>query len=296
LPIALLYGKFSYNQGENTMVDLHCHSRYSDGSLTIEEILKLAEKNSIDVLSITDHDTVDGIDHFINTDSNVQKVAGVEISVDWEKGTFHLVGLFIDHKNAKLIETLDKLKNYRRKRNINLIKNLSELLGREIKLEEISDENYGELGRPHIAKFMVKEGLVKSIDEAFEKYLAKGKPLYVPKSRLSLEESISLINSAGGISIIAHPITIITDDMDRFFSKMKDMGIDALEVYCSLHSENDAKKYLSISERYGFLVSMGSDFHGENKKDVFLGKHGCNNEDAYKYYKKLKEYHESKFL
>ncbi|ADR18750.1 PHP domain-containing protein [Calditerrivibrio nitroreducens] len=278
------------------MVDLHCHSRYSDGSLTIEEILKLAEKSDIDVLAITDHDTVDGIEHFVNTDSNVQKVAGVEISVDWDKGTFHLVGLFIDHKNTKLRETLDKLKHFRRERNINLIKNLSELLGREVKLEEISDENYGELGRPHIAKFMVKEGVVKSIDEAFEKYLAKGKPLYVPKSRLSLEESISLINSAGGVSVIAHPITIITEDLDSFFTKMKDIGVDAVEAYCSLHSENDAKKYLSIAERYGFLVSMGSDFHGDNKKEVFLGKHGCNKEDAYRYYNKLKEYHESKFL
>lgn len=272
------------------MIDLHCHSRYSDGTFTPQELIKEAEKEEIEVLALTDHDTIDGIEPFLNTSTHISKVSGLEISIDWDSGTFHLVGLFVDHNNEELKKNLKILQQYRRERNEILLNNLSNLLGTEVKAEDITDENFGELGRPHIAKFMVKKGLVKDIDEAFEKYLGKGKPLYVPKKRLSIEDSISLIKSSGGISIIAHPITLILEDENEFFSKMKKIGVDGIEAYCSLHTEKEIQKYLYIAEKFGFLVSVGSDFHGANKSDAKLGKHGCSREDSFKYYKKMLEY------
>lgn len=272
------------------MVDLHCHSRYSDGTLTLEELIKNAEEIGIEVLALTDHDTIDGIEPFLNTPSNIHKVSGLEISVDWDNGTFHLVGLFVNHNDKNLKETLLKLQQYRRERNEILLKNLTNLLGKEVRPRDITDENYGELGRPHIAKFMVREGLVKSIDEAFEKYLGKGKPLYAPKKRLSIEDSVSLIKSSGGISIIAHPITLTLENELEFFVRMKEIGVDGIEAFCSLHSSKDAQKYLSIAEKFDFLISIGSDFHGTNKTDAQLGKHGCTKEDSFRYYKKMLDY------
>jgi len=272
------------------MVDLHCHSRYSDGTYDVKDLLMQAEQSGITVLALTDHDTIDGIEPFLKTESHVKKIPGIEISIDWNKGTFHLVGLFIDHKNQKLNETIDKLKQFRRERNNLLLQKLSELIGKEVKMEDISEENYGELGRPHIAQFMIKKGLVKTIEEAFEKYLGKGKSLYVPKKRLYLENASYLIKTAGGISIIAHPITIEIENEDNFFKMAKDLGVDGIEVYCSLHSEKEVAKYMNIAEKYNFLISLGSDFHGTNKKDVLLGKHGCDENASLFYYQKMLEY------
>ncbi|MCA1926977.1 MAG: PHP domain-containing protein [Calditerrivibrio sp.] len=265
------------------MVDLHCHSNFSDGTLNPEEILKLAEKIGLNALALTDHDTVDGIDIFMNGNSKVKRIPGVEISVDYDDGTFHMVGLFIDYNNKDLLSSLEQLKKFRKERNVIIINMLSELLGRVVDIGEIDCEAYGELGRPHIAKFMRREGIVSSIEEAFDKYLGKGKKIYVDKKRLSVEDSIRLIKSAGGLSILAHPVTLGKDDRFNlnFFRNLKDMGLDGIESFCSLHSEIFSKKYLNIAKELELLVSAGSDFHGENKDSVYLGVHGCSDSDFY---------------
>lgn len=265
------------------MVDLHCHSNFSDGTLSPEEIIRLAERIGINAIAITDHDTVDGIDIFMNVDSKVKRIPGIEISVDYDNGTFHMVGLFIDHNNKELISAIEQLKKFRKERNVIIIDMLSELLGRAVDVREIGCEAYGELGRPHIAKFMIREGLVGSIEEAFNKYLGKGRKLYVGKKRLNVEDSIKLIKSAGGFSILAHPVTLGENDRFNlnFFRKLKDIGLDGVEAFCSLHSDDLAKKYLNIADELELLVSVGSDFHGENKDSVYLGAHGCSDSDFY---------------
>lgn len=269
------------------MVDLHCHSNYSDGTYTPQELLRQAEKTGLTVLALTDHDTVDGLKEFLATITPVHKVAGVEISIDYDAGIFHMVGLFIDPFNSDLLDTLEVLKNYRRLRNKFIIDKLSGLVGRKVEMEEIATDNYGELGRPHIARFMIKMGIVRTIEEAFELYLGKGRPLYADKKRLSVDDAIDLIHRAGGLAILAHPITLSESDRFdfNFFKKLKSKGLDGLEAYCSLHSYEQAAMYLKFAKELDFGVSMGSDFHGENKTDVFLGKHGCT--DSEKYYNDL---------
>ncbi|MCX8084798.1 MAG: PHP domain-containing protein [Calditerrivibrio sp.] len=257
------------------MVDLHCHSKYSDGTLSPEELVLLAEKKGLQILALTDHDTIDGIGDFKACPTNIQRVSGLEISINWDRGTFHLIGLFVDEGDNNLVETLKQLKLYRRERNSHILLKLSEMLGRKVTEDEISLDNYGELGRPHIAKYLIKEGIVQSIDEAFEKYLGKGKFLYTPKKRLSLEEANEVIKNAGGLSFVAHPVTLDLEDEERFYSILRKIGVDGIEVYCSLHNGDDIKKYNKIAKEYGFLMGVGSDFHGENKDGVVLGGHNC---------------------
>jgi len=123
------------------MVDLHCHSNYSDGTYTPQELLRQAEKTGLTVLALTDHDTVDGVKEFLATSTPVHQVAGVEISIDYDTGTFHMVGLFIDPFNSDLLDNLEMLKNYRRLRNKFIIDKLSCLVGRKVEMEEIATDN-----------------------------------------------------------------------------------------------------------------------------------------------------------
>jgi len=255
------------------MIDLHCHSTYSDGTKSPAELLAYAERLGVEVLALTDHDTVSGIDDFFSVESNIEKLAGTEISIELEKGTFHLVGLMLDHKERVLVETLDKLKQYRRERNVDILKSASELLGYEVQVSDVTYENVGEISRPHIARFLVSKGVVKDIPEAFEKYLAKGAPLYHPKKRLYFEEAAEMIKGAGGLSILAHPKTLKLerDEYLPFIKDLKDKGLDALEVYSSDHDKDDFAFFNDIASKLDLGISGGSDYHGENKAGVQLG-------------------------
>ena len=255
------------------MIDLHIHSYFSDGTLSPEEICKVALENDLKAIALTDHDTIDGIYEFLNSDSDLIKIPGVEISLDFTMGTFHLLGLNIDSKHPDLITAMGNLKRFRRERNKKLIALISELVGRWVSEMEISSENRGELGRPHIAKFLVREGVVKSIPEAFDRYLGKGRVLYVEKAKLDTEEAFKVIKSAGGKAVLAHPTTLNLDS-ERFISfvnRLKNMGLDGIEAFCPLHSPTDCNFYEKIAKRFNLLVTAGSDFHGSNKDETFIG-------------------------
>ncbi|MGA1862346.1 PHP domain-containing protein [Deferribacter thermophilus] len=259
------------------MIDLHTHSTFSDGTLTPEELIRLAECKNIKMLALTDHDTVNGIDNFLSVDTHIIKIPGVEISIDYNPGTFHLVGLLINHKNEKLKNTLDKLIEYRKERNKKLLKLIEKHFNLKVDEKELKSNTDGELGRPHIAKFLVDKGVVKTTQEAFDKYLGKGCPLYIAKKRLKIDEAIEIIHSANGIAIMAHPISLNlnNDEYEPFLKKLKDIGLDGIEVFCSLHTEDDAKLFLEIAKKYNFLISAGSDFHGINKFGIDIGSTGC---------------------
>jgi predicted metal-dependent phosphoesterase TrpH len=252
------------------MIDLHTHSLYSDGTYTPQKIVKEADKKKLMAIALTDHDTIDGIEDFLSEQSNTLKVPGVEISIDYDRGTFHLVGLFISHKNKNIIDAMEELKNYRKDRNKKLIKNISNLINEEIDESDFFQGNKGELGRPHMAKFLVKKAVVNDVNEAFEKYLGKGKALYLPKKRYSFDKAVSLKKDAGGISVLAHPNTLNLNinELYPFIKNLKDNGLDAIECYYNSFYYDDVMYYKRIAEKYNLLISAGSDFHGDNKKDV----------------------------
>ncbi len=257
------------------MIDLHTHTTFSDGTWSPEEIVTYSDKIGLSAVAITDHDTVDGLESFMKTESKVLKIPGIEISIDYDKGTFHLVGLFIDYKNSELKEGMNKLQVYRRDRNRKILEKISELLGRKIDETDISSENKGELGRPHMAKFLIKEGLVSDMQEAFDKYLAKGQSLYLPKKRYDFETAVKMIHSAGGIAVLAHPDTLnlTFNELDEFVLMLESKGLDGMEAYYNHYKPNQIGEILQLCEKYNLLISAGSDFHGENQKDIYIGEY-----------------------
>jgi len=259
------------------MIDFHVHSNFSDGTYSPQKLCELAYFKKLKAIALTDHDTIDGIKSFMESDVDILKVPGVEISLDIENGTFHMLGLFIDYNNLNLKKNLDQLKSYRRERNEKILKKLSEFFDEEITFEDISTEHIGELGRPHIAKFLVKKGLVSTTLEAFEKYLSKGKILYEQKLKMDTECAIEMINQAGGIAVLAHPITLNMDEekFEIFLKKLVDINLGGIEGICPLHSKSDCNFYLEMAKKYNLIVTAGSDFHGDNKDNVELGNLGC---------------------
>lgn len=256
------------------MIDLHCHSVFSDGTKTPAELVKMADAKRITSLALTDHDTIAGLPDFFSAKGNTERIAGTEISIDFSPGTMHVVGLFINYKDEALRRKLGSLLTARKERNADMLKAVGELVGREVSEADISTDNKGELGRPHIAKFLIKEGVAASMEEAFDQYLGKGKPIYRERKRFNFEESAEMIHAAGGISILAHPFSMRLEKEEYlpYIKGLMDKGLDAVESYCSYHSEDDTAFFNDLAKQLGLPVSAGSDYHGDNKASVKLGK------------------------
>lgn len=151
---------------------------------------------------------------------------------------------------------------------------MSELVGKQLTQEDISSENEGELGRPHIAKYLCKTGIVQDMDEAFDKYLAKGKPYYVARETLDFHDSLNLIHEAGGVAILAHPFSLDVDEKKSyspFIKYLKGLGLDGIEVYTSDTDMHRQNLLSDIALEHDMAVSGGSDFHGDNQLSIGLG-------------------------
>jgi hypothetical protein len=255
-------------------VDLHVHSTVSDGTENPPDLLKKAKNIGLELFAITDHDNISGskLIYKGKRDDSIYFITGVEISAEF-KNTLHILGYNFDIENKALNETLANLQEYRLKRNERMIKNMNDS-GFKVSLEELFRISGGEqLGRPHFARLMLEKGFVKSYQEAFDKYLKKGAPFYMDKKRLSPEDSIKLIKNAGGLSVLAHPYQtkLEGENLEKLIKKLKSQGLDGIEVFYSLHSEKMTEEYLSYAKKYDLVATSGSDFHGENKKDIKLG-------------------------
>ena len=261
-------------------IDLHIHSTASDGTLSPGEILKLAQKLKIRAIAITDHDTIDGSKEALQAGipPSVKFLTGVEISASSppsisHAGSFHILGYFIKLDDPQLNETLAVLQQARKNRNPLIVKRLNSL-GFEFSLEDVSSEiGDGQLGRPHIARYMLKRGFVKSINEAFNKYIAQGGPAYVDKYRVDCKRAIQIILDAGGIPVLAHPILLNfdKDESTELFALLKGMGLKGVEVYYPETPPDMTSFYIELAERYGLLKTGGTDFHGSLKPDIQLG-------------------------
>ena len=278
------------------LVDLHIHSTFSDGTFTPTEIIKLAEENSIKSIALTDHDTVDGLDEFNSYPSDfVEKVNGIEISVQMNDFNFHMVGLFLDYQNEEFKAKIDYLKEARINRNKKIIDKLNEL-GFKITLEEVEKIAKGEMGRPHISKVLLSKGYFNDKNEIFDKLLKKGAPAYFDKFRYSPEVAIDLIkNKAKGISVLAHPglLPFKRKDKRKIIRELKDLGLDGIEVFYSEHTPDEVNFLKRVAEEFDLVISGGTDFHGANKKGIALGTGREKNlKIGYNIYEQLKKYHE----
>jgi len=242
--------------------------------MTPSELVRYAAKKGLAAVAITDHDTIDGIEEAVNEGqrTGIEVIPGIEISVEYD-GEMHILGYYINKECQVLNKTLQKLKEFRNNRNQKMVKRLNSL-GFPITMEELLLKAKGKVvGRPHVASVMKDKGYVSSTHEAFEKYLAVGKPAYVSRERLTPKEGIELIKEAGGIPVLAHPVYLGKegDEFDKLLKNLIHLGLEGIEGYYSTYSVEIQNYYLEVAARNGLLVTGGSDFHGANKPDIDLG-------------------------
>ena len=280
-------------------IDLHIHTTASDGSLTPSQVVHYAKEKDLKAIAITDHDTIEGNEEaFIEgRREGIEVVPGVEISVDYSPGTMHMLGYFITIEDTTLEEKLTLLQDSRSDRNPKIIKKLNEMSLALTYDEVVQESGGGQVGRPHIAQVLVKKGYVKSIQEAFNKYLGKGAPAYIDKFRLSAEEAITMITNAGGISVLAHPFTLNcnnSDELDALVERLVEQGLEGLEVYHSEHDERKTSHYHILAKRYNLVITGGSDFHGKNMQGIDLGTGRGNLKIPYTLFERLRTLWEEK--
>ena len=258
------------------VIDLHVHTTASDGTMRPAELVRYAKKKGLRAIAITDHDTIEGLDEGIQEGQNIgfEVITGVELSVDVPAGTMHVLGYLIDHTQSELREKLRLLQEVRMERNMKMVEKLG-ALGIPLQLSEVkAAPEHGQIGRPHFAYMLVKKGHARTIQDAFDRYLGKGKPAYVEKFRFAPAEAMHFIRAAGGITVLAHPFTLNRpqpNELEALIISLKGKGLDGIEVFYPEHSEGQMKLYRSLAQQYGLIMTGGSDFHGLTKDDVDLG-------------------------
>jgi hypothetical protein len=265
----------------DTPIDLHIHSTASDGTFTPTEILAMAVRAGLGAIAITDHDSIAGSREALleGVPPGLGFLTGVEISAEPPpsypgSGSIHILGYAIRLDDPELNRALEKLQEARKNRNPEIIRNLKRL-GIPISLEEVVREaGEGQPGRPHIAALLVKKGVVGSIDEAFDRYLGNGKPGYVDKSRIECSRAIELINTAGGIPVLAHPCLLELEteaQIEELLQELIVMGLKGLEVFFTDHTAEQTRRFAELAARHQLLMTGGTDFHGATLPDVRMG-------------------------
>jgi hypothetical protein len=241
-------------------VDLHIHTTFSDGEHSPSEIMRLAKGRDITTLAITDHDSIDGLSETFQT-AEIEVISGVELGVDEKESEIHILGYLFDSENKKLADALVNLRRGRDLRNRKILETLASL-GIEIHMEEVARKiTEGNAGRPHIAMVMVEKGYVASIQEAFEKFLGKGRPAYVEREKFTASDCIRLILCAHGVPVLAHP-KFIKGDLEKIIREYVEYGLCGIEAYYSEHTEEETRHYRNLAERFNLITTGGTDYHG----------------------------------
>ncbi len=241
-------------------IDMHIHTTASDGELSPVEIIDYALSKGLAGVAITDHDTIAGLEAAIcyGRKKGMLVIPGIELSTEYKDEEIHILGYGIDYSNPELLNTLEILHNERTIRAEKIIRRLNDN-GFKIDFQEIRDiAQEGVIGRPHIARGLISKGYIETVQEAFEKYLNKGCPAYVPRYKLSPFDAVDLIKGAGGIAVMAHPGLVKNSAL---VEELIGHGIDGIEVYHPDHSQEKSKAFLALTVKYGLLVTAGSDFH-----------------------------------
>ncbi|MGC8898371.1 MAG: PHP domain-containing protein [Bacteroidota bacterium] len=246
--------------------DLHLHSNYSDGAFAPELVLKKVAERRLSVVSLTDHDTMYGVDEAIETGKTlgIEVIPGVELSATISDQEIHILGYFVDQHDREFQEYLSFFRAQRLKRAARIVQKLNALQV-PIKLDSIIERaGKASLGRPHIAHMLVEEGYADSYYEAFDQFIGNGRPAYERKYHLSPRDAIELIARAGGFAFLAHPGNHISETL---LIQLIKLGLDGIEVIHPSHTPEMVKYYRGIVSEYFLLESGGSDFHGGLRDD-----------------------------
>ncbi len=243
-------------------IDMHTHTTMSDGLLTPSELIDYAVEKKLSGIAITDHDTVDGIEEAMIYSGQIDNfivLAGIELSTELLGEEVHILGYGIDYKDKELLKLLEEIQSHRKKRIKEIVVKLQSL-GLAITHEQVIEcAGPGTIGRPHLAKTLLANNYVETIEEAFNKYLAKGAPAYVPRYKLHPKEAIRLIKNVRGLSVLAHPGLIKSQKIIR---KVLEMNIDGIEVHHPDHTWEERCRFEDIARENRLFITAGSDFHG----------------------------------
>lgn len=250
--------------------DLHLHSIFSDGTFTPEEVVAHGKRLGFAALALTDHDTVEGCERMAAAcqAEGIEFIPGSELTAEFGDHELHILGFYLDTKHERLLNEMARFQAVRQQRIRDMVARINEL-GVPLEVASVFElANCRSPGRPHVARAMVKAGLCGSLDEAFELFLKKHRPAWVPKAKMSALHAIELIHEAGGLAVMAHPGL---NKCDEVIPELVKSGLDGIECYHTKHTRNTAAHYLNISKQYGLLVTGGSDCHGQSKGKPLIG-------------------------
>lgn len=243
-------------------IDLHTHSTASDGELTPDALVQFALERGLAVIALTDHDTIAGLDAAIAAaqGTTLEVIPGVELSADVDKAEVHVLGYFVDWRDARFLAMLEKFREGRYGRAEKMVKKLT-ALGAPISFERVKEiAGDAALGRPHVAQVLLEAGHVATIVEAFDKYIGRNGPAYVERFRLTPEDAVALILQAGGVPVLAHP-----REVTYWILPLVKAGLLGLEVYYGIYDDQTRAQLARLAKQSGLIATGGSDFHGMNK-------------------------------
>lgn len=263
-------------------IDLHVHSNKSDGTFSPKELVDHAISKNLAAIALTDHDTVDGLDEIIAYAQDLQHsgnkdvpeiIPGIEFSTEYEGKDVHILGLYIDHRSEKFRQPLQEFVNSRILRNEKMCGLLQDA-GIDITYEKLQNEFPGSvITRAHYGSYLLKYGYIKSMNEAFEKYVGDHCPYFVPREKVTPAQAVELILNAGGIPVLAHPPLYHMSEsrLDKLVSTLKEAGLMGIEAVYSTYASSDERDMRRLADKYNLLISGGSDFHGDNKPKLEMG-------------------------
>ena len=261
----------------NRPIDLHVHTTVSDGSLSPSQCVEEAQRMGLAAIAITDHDTTAG-----NAEAEargrelgVEIVPGVEISVQHETLTVHLLGYYPEPGVPEFEAVLAGLQEHREERNPRILARLAELGCPLDYAEVLAEAGDGVVGRPHIAAVMVRKGYVSGLNEAFDRYLARGAPAYIERTKPEPEAAVAAFRQARAVPVLAHPGAMgarSVDEIDAIVVRLVDAGLRGIEAYYSTQGGGQTAACLRLARRFGLLVTGGTDFHGHQKPGILMGR------------------------
>ncbi|AEX86387.1 hypothetical protein XO10_09915 [Marinitoga sp. 1135] len=255
------------------LLDLHCHSTYSDGTCSPKSLIKKAKNLGLKYFSITDHDTINAQPEAIEYSKqlNLNYIPGVEINAEFPT-LMDILGYNIDINNDYLLNILNTIFEKRIERNRLMIELLKEE-GFNIDIEDLEGVSLHTIGRPHIARMLLKKGYGTSVSQIINTYLTRGKKCYVERFKFSPKKTIKAIKKAGGIAVLAHPrkLRLSKIQVETLLNELKDYGLDGVEAFHYSSDPEYTNFLIDLARKLGLLITAGSDFHGTNKPFVSLG-------------------------
>ena len=253
-----------------SFADLHLHTHFSDGTFSPEEVVARGQRVGFTALALTDHDTVEGCSRMAIAcaEANIEFITGAELTAEHAGNEIHILGYFLDQHNQRLLTELARFQSVRQNRIREMVARLNEL-AIPLQAEEVfALANCQSPGRPHVARALVQAGHCASHDEAFERFLKKNRPAWVPKAKMSALDAVELIHQAGGLAVMAHPGLNRTDEI---IPDLVAAGLDGIECFHTKHSTSASERYLMIADKHKLLVTGGSDCHGKSKGKPLIG-------------------------